>query len=87
MPALIVFGQTPGDFQPAQAAQVATIQLGSPRGLGKSRRAKNGEDNRERAFVCDYPNCGKTYLKSSHLKAHYRNHTGKATNVLLRVIR
>ena len=37
-------------------------------------------DNRERAFVCEHENCGKTYLKSSHLKAHIRVHTGKATH-------
>lgn len=41
----------------------------------KTRNVSN--DNRERAFVCDYKDCGKTYLKSSHLKAHYRNHTGE----------
>ena len=45
----------------------------------ENKNTKSNVDNsaRPRNFQCTYPGCNKSYLKSSHLKQHYRSHTGE----------
>ena len=55
-------------FMP-MASSATIINASAPKNIA--------EPNRRRSHVCHYPNCGKTYFKSSHLKAHLRTHTGE----------
>ncbi|CAI8036834.1 Transcription factor Sp4 [Geodia barretti] len=45
---------------------------------GANSKATNPDGSpRKKQHVCHYPNCSKVYGRSSHLRAHYRCHTGE----------
>ena len=64
-------------FAPIAPRPIFVMPTPSPTLMQSPHQNISEKDSRERAFICTYENCSKTYLKSSHLKAHIRVHTGK----------
>ena len=61
------------NFQTIAPAPLSSVPLEAPR-----QGASPDDLSRRRIHKCHIADCGKTYYKSSHLKAHVRTHTGKS---------
>ncbi|XP_005108180.1 Krueppel-like factor 10 [Aplysia californica] len=60
------------NFHPIAPAPVSVAT-----GESRSDDVSLSDLHRRRSHKCHVPDCGKTYFKSSHLKAHIRTHTGE----------
>jgi cabut len=75
-PSILIASSTPNILSTGFLL-LSTAQSSSQPSTKVNTRTQQPAQERRRIFECEYPNCGKNYFKSSHLKAHVRCHTGE----------
>lgn len=67
------------DQSPAQPRRLRRVACTCPNCInGMNSKAVNADGTpKKKQHICHYPNCGKVYGKTSHLRAHLRWHTGE----------
>ncbi|CAI2723393.1 unnamed protein product [Schistosoma spindalis] len=58
-------------------SRVFPIKVESPDSDTENSCFSTKDEQTKKKYACTFPGCEKRYLKSSHLKAHYRIHTGE----------